>query len=1256
MTTRWLVSFFVALAMGGILAGPAATVLHGQAQSNAVDLSGTVSDPQGAVVPGGSVTVRNKATNITRTTTTDGSGFYRILALPPGLYELSVEASGFARVVNPELRLEIGRAAEYNVSLQVRPGLEEVVVTEQTELIETQRTAVAETVTQRRIENLPINQRDYLNFSLLTSNVVRDAAPSIGAAPTSGINFAGQRARSNLVTVDGADATDNSINGVRATVSQEAVQEFQIVSGSYLPEFGRAAGGVINIVTRGGSNDFHGNVFGFLRHKSVQARNPFSNISDPPFTRVQAGATLGGPIRQDRTFYFFAYETRRRREAGFSSIGANNFGFTNFPGGFLVTQQQASFVTNPTLNAIPGVGPFNLADGVNTTLDQYFVLAAGGAGTAVNGTNAFSGPFILTCPGAPAPPCRPVESLPGQLQHFVPLAQLTGNYPVAEGTSFWSLRLDHQFNPNHLAFVRANWTPSTADGIQVNAQNQNFGQNAFSRTSLQQFRDWSVVSQLTSTLGTAYVNQFRFQWARRGLSYRFAEAPGGDQVAVNIGGFAFFGREPFSSIDRAEKRWQFTDILAWVRGRHTFKFGGDVNFLEVAPRGGNQIFQLNFGGLYNFGALSAPTFGFPSSIAGVAVPAFNAVQAYGLGIPQIFIQGLGDSNSPFDLKTFGWFAQDSWRVRSNLTLNFGVRYDYESTPIFPSGGPTVNDAGRALLRQAQTSLGVIEGLRRDKNNFSPRVGLAWDPWGNRKAVIRAAYGIFFDHPLLALAFNSNTADGSQSVQQFVPPGSPAAASFNAASLFQGILTAPPTFGYLPAEGRFNPFLTNSTFVNLNFCPQPSPDSARVCAGGAVPLAILPWTLPTHGRFEYAYSQQGNLTIERQLFGDFALSASYNYVRGLHLNRPRNINSTNPSLLVFNFQAARAAGIAAGDPRFFALPTASTATFTVVVPGIFGFVTAAGPFAGAPVGQPFAFNYFRGTGPNLAFTGPLGIADASVAGLIAAANGALTGMGSSLRWPAGPGFFVPFSDVNVQESSGDSVYHGLTINVNKRFSHNYEFLASYTWSHAIDDSTDLQTLLNPQDNRRPDLERSNSTFDQRHRFVVSGVFQSGYRMSEPGFLKKLLADWTFAPIVEFATGRPFTVLAGSDSNFDFGSSTDRPNVVPPGTPGSVLSPFLFGAGFTSPALDQRATLTGSLGRNTFRRPSVWMMDFRLSRRFKLSERFSLDWLNDFFNIVNRFNIADVNPLCDGTIGGSCIAGQPTAALDPRQYQLALKLIW
>ncbi|HKP73636.1 MAG TPA: carboxypeptidase-like regulatory domain-containing protein, partial [Pyrinomonadaceae bacterium] len=301
-----------------------AAVAFGQAQSNASDLQGYVRDPQGGLVPNATVTARNKATSLTRTGQTNDEGYYQITNLPPGDYEVTVEATNFSRASVPSVVLTVGQRADLDVPLQAGQVSETVTVSgATTDVVETSRTAVANTIDQQRIENLPINQRDYINFSLTTSTVTRDNGRPIGPAPTSGLNFGGQRGRSNLVQVDGADNTDNSVNAARSTVSQEAVQEFQVVTNSYAPEFGRTSGGVVNVVTKGGTNDVRGNLFGFIRHKSFQSRNAFAPIIDndpnkkPPFTRGQYGATLGGPLDRDRTFFFAAFEQRRRQESGF---------------------------------------------------------------------------------------------------------------------------------------------------------------------------------------------------------------------------------------------------------------------------------------------------------------------------------------------------------------------------------------------------------------------------------------------------------------------------------------------------------------------------------------------------------------------------------------------------------------------------------------------------------------------------------------------------------------------------------------------------------------------------------------------------------------------------------------------------------------------------------------------------------------------------------------------------------------------------
>jgi Carboxypeptidase regulatory-like domain len=239
------------------------------AQVNTVNLSGTVMDPQGLSVKGAKITIKNPGTGLEREVASDPNGRYEIVGLPPGSYTLTVEAAGFATLTNTSFNLTLGTTPEYNPQLQLQSQGATVNVTAEPDLVDTAKTDVSTTINQTQIDNLPINGRNYINFTLLNSQAGRDDTPSIGAAPTSGLNFGGQRARSNEVSVDGADAVDNSTNGVRATVSQEAVQEFQVITSNYMPEYGRAMGGVVNIVTKSGSNQTHGNVFGYLRDSAI---------------------------------------------------------------------------------------------------------------------------------------------------------------------------------------------------------------------------------------------------------------------------------------------------------------------------------------------------------------------------------------------------------------------------------------------------------------------------------------------------------------------------------------------------------------------------------------------------------------------------------------------------------------------------------------------------------------------------------------------------------------------------------------------------------------------------------------------------------------------------------------------------------------------------------------------------------------------------------------------------------------------------
>jgi hypothetical protein len=1231
------------------------------------DLHVTVKDPSGNLVTNATVTVRDEAKAVTRPASGNGAGEYSALALPPGSYSVTVAAPGFANATANGVVITVGGMAELPVALSVAGSSEKVEVSAVADLIETTRTSTTDTVDQTRIDNLPINGRNYINFTLTDSQVVRDNAPNTGAAPTSGLNMSGQRGRSNLVNVDGADATDNSINGVRSTVSQEAVQEFQIITNNYAAEYGRASGGVVNIVTRSGANDFHGDVFGFLRNRSFQAVNPFSTVPDPAYTRVQAGAAFGGSLKKDKTFYYFSYEITRRHETGFSSIGANNFELVPFDtattaggleplpfGTIQVTSAQAAFL-GPGLNQIAQQNPVLFGQLAPLAIPSYEFLVGASSGMAVNGVWPQGLTGIQGISGFPTSCSTPPCFVPASYQS---LASQIGNFPVFEGTSLYSLRLDHNLNNSHRLTLRANVSPSTVDGIEVNGEDQPFGQNAYSRTSQQTYRDVSGVAQETWIIGNNKVNDFRFQYARRGLSYFYNTAiPSGSDPAINIPGFANFGREPYSYIQRTEQRYQFIDSLSWTIGRHNTKLGTDINYIPLKA-----IFTVNYGGVFDFGSFSATTLGFPSDpTSGFEFPELSPVQSYGAGLPSVFVQGLGSPSDSFKNVPMGFFFQDSWRIDPKITLNYGLRYDVEIAPKFkpPQG----------LALPAYDLLGLQKGIETDKNNIQPRIGLAIDPKGGGKTVIRASYGMFYDHPLLGLYFLGDASDGSSSGQLAFAGtgacnGAGDPANLNAIPIFQGIQTqsaclpsafpqANANLGYLPNEQRFQALnFPQSVFLSQNYL---NLDLANPGNSTFLPLGFQPFGYPQAKNFVYAYAQQANFSIERDLGNGYSLSLAYNFNGGRHLNRPINANTVRGDLLTANFAAAY------GDAQLLSQPKPSS-PFTVS-----GCNPPGGPNGPLPYVDAALMNFFRPSGlnPSVAAAQYLAGNGACVAQAMALL-GTLSGFNTNCNpVPPVPDYTgcVPFGDMDANFSNGSSVYHGFSANLRKRFSSHYEFLASYTWAHAIDDSTDLQSTLTPQDSYFPGLDRANSTFDQRHRFVFSGVYQTG-RLSGDGFASKFLSNWTFAPLIEFASGRPFNIITGNQDNLQLSSLTGRPNTtVDPACSGKVYSskysptgqlqePCINGlvANFlatgTAPTLLQ---LDGNLGRNAGTTPWTVFDDLRVSKRVPIGERINLELIADMFNIANRYNVSAVSPLFTN-------AGQATAAYDPRQFQFGMKVKW
>ncbi|MGI8467491.1 MAG: carboxypeptidase regulatory-like domain-containing protein [Pyrinomonadaceae bacterium] len=1255
--------FFILALAALVFAG----AIFAQAQVSTADLVGTILDQTGAVVAGATVTAKNSSTGISRAVTANESGEFQILGLPPGDYEITAEARTFKTTVISPVKLTVGQRAELPVKLEI--GTESVVVNVDggnVELVETSRTAVSNTIDQRRIENLPINERSATGFALTISTVGRDNGRPIGPAPTSGLNIGGQRGRSTQVNVDGADFTDNSVNAARTTVSQEAVQEYQVTTNSYAPEFGRATGGIINVVTKRGTNQITGNVFGFIRDKKFQARNYFAPYKSA-FTRTQSGATLGGPIVKDKTFFFAAYERRQRNETGFftSDVTQGLTGSVTVGAPFLPFSQTFSNITPQQATYAQGLlgNPATAGLGI-----QYLYLASSGGNTALNGTNPLLNVsatnnipigmpvgqrFFLT--GAPVP--VNTQNSAGQFIAFRPLTTLQRVFPVTDRTNYFSLRGDHNFNSNNQLTARFGYNPGTITGIQVESQNQSLGQNDFSRTGIQTLKDLSFNANLNSILSGSSANEFRFSYGRRNTSFR---SQNGDAVAFNISGAAFIGRELFSPVVRTETRYQFADNFNYVLGSHTIKFGGDINFVRIP----NARFELNFAGLFNFGDFNASTL-LCSSSTGAALaacaaatanaPAFTSVQSYGLGIPSTYIQGFGNPNSSIKNRPLAFFAQDSWKATRRLTLNYGLRYDVELTDTIAPVGfrdplSGINLAASDILA-AQDAVNVQQGLPRDKNNFAPRFGFAYDVFGTSKTVVRGAIGLFYDHPLLAVAFNSDIADAAQQQQAVLLFNSPSpTAILNASQVFQGTVCGGATPNPICPPGFTTPGLASSAqyqFGRQRFNDQTFPGFGT----------ILPFTLPISKDFQYASATQANLAIEHQLSKDTALSVSYIFVGAHHLPHPTDLNPPNTALQIQNFQRfanrlpssgteATLSGISIPSTIAPGSPFTNNygVTCAVVIPGM---------IAQCPNGRvivPAIANFFRPNSPNYFLAQALSNGAVTKAVL----DSQLTG---TLRTP---GLISPFGSVDAQVSDGNSNYNALNVELRRRFSNNFQFLASYTLSKSIDDSSDLQTLLLPQDVRNFRAERSLSLFDQRHRFVFSGVLAApeNWRSSE-GLTKRVFADFVLAPIIEISSGRPFNIITNVDSNNDQSSQTDRPRVLSDGTLCAPSADASCGSIFATDANGNLVFATGNLVRNRGMTHSYASFDLRVTRIVRFGERFRLELIAEGFNLFNRFNEAsaspnyrDVNSFAQRAKNGSYFS-RPTAAYDPRQFQFGAR---
>ncbi|MEK7409724.1 MAG: carboxypeptidase regulatory-like domain-containing protein, partial [Acidobacteriota bacterium] len=475
---------------------------YGQAQVSSGDIKGTVVDASGGVLANVKITAADPDRGLTRTAQSDSEGAYILPLLPPGTYRLRFEAQGFSTKVVEGVGVRVGDTLVLRTEMAVGAIATEVNVTADPPVIDPARTQQANTIESMRIEKLPINRRNYLDFALLapgvveTNDMVDGTDYRVVQTPQSGLSFGGSNGRGNAVAIDGIENYYSS-GGVRPSISQEAVQEFQINRNSFSAEFGNASGGVINIVSKSGTNEFRGNLFGFLRHRDIQARNYF-DPGKSAFTRGQYGATAGGPLAKDKTFLFGAFERLDRHETAFVPILQDRSAFTRMT----PSQQQ-------------------LAD---------FFDASGSA--QLRGLSAAMKQNLIPS---------------GNPRTMALFNQNSGNFPFSEDSSQLSLRLDHHASDRHHLFVRGNLT----DNFSQNAQ---FGALiAFNRGRSLGVLDAGLMVNHTWLASSNWVVETRLAYSYNKLDVQPTDRFGPE---INISGYGFFGREIFLPSTTYERHFQ----------------------------------------------------------------------------------------------------------------------------------------------------------------------------------------------------------------------------------------------------------------------------------------------------------------------------------------------------------------------------------------------------------------------------------------------------------------------------------------------------------------------------------------------------------------------------------------------------------------------------------------------------------------------------------------------------------------------------
>jgi len=758
------------------------------AQVTATSIYGTVTDQTGAIVPGVEVRVTQQETNFSRSATTDELGKYIFNALPLGTYRVEVSAPGFKKFTQVGVVLDVNRNARVDPVIEVGEFTETVAITADAPLVNTSDASIGRTIDNKEIVNLPLVNRDLYTLLTLTPGVDNaDATNPLGSpSEISVVNGSSSGTGSISYYLDGGNNTAGLRNTGNALPNPDAVEEFRVITNSYSAEFGRFAAGIVDVVTKSGTNNFHGSLFEYFRNDALNA-NSWGATSKPPLHRNQFGGSFGGPVIKDRTFFFGSYSGLRQREVDFTNTA--------------IVPTAAERKGDFSASKIKPKDPL---------------------------TNQ---PF----PGGIIPSDRLDPTAARIVSTSIPLPNLPGNFleataPHPMNTDEVSFKVDHQLNSAHLLTGSYYYnTGENIEGMQKSNSGIPWSSRAFKwkQQNYNIAENWNVSPMIFNQLRLTYVRNFGGRinspaqsLADFGSKFQIQGTPALPQISVT--GFFTLGQAIAGPV-AGSNYYGVRELLNWNKGHHALKVGGELSLEK----------NIHDALLNNYGVFS-----FDGSKSGSALSDFL------LGLPRSMGQ-----DAPITKYNNSWyyagFIQDDFRIHARLTLNLGVRYDaqtpftdpYDRQLTFVQGAQSTKVPSAPLGLLFAGDPGIPRGIiKTDKDNFAPRVGLAWDPKGDGKTSVRAGFGTFFGS-ISANEWNQTT--------DFQP--------FSARQTFTNVKSLTDPYGNLPGGVSPYPYVYNAA----------KPQFLQYAAITAISRD-----------FEWPYTYQMNLSIQRQLASDLSVTAAY----------------------------------------------------------------------------------------------------------------------------------------------------------------------------------------------------------------------------------------------------------------------------------------------------------------------------------------------------------------------------------------------